>query len=347
MNQPIESRQVTHLNDTNSLTLRRELSNHSQTIQTITFDHFSEKTLKNQSDSTEQKSLLVYTTMNINRKEPCDIPCEYTSDSNLRLNADASVYERRGYGPPGEGDKFSIYLQMEGEHYYAINLDRYHLENSYRWSSPLLKPYFEWIHYLGSRNISNPPVPFESTIDGASFIARNCNSRNQREDFVQGLRNAGIRVDGLSSCLQTSSPPQRDDKLAIMQPYKFTLAFENGNVVDYVTEKVYEALAAGVVPVYMGAPNIRDYVPDNSIIDVADFGFDTASVARHLKECMTNQSLYESYHAWRFRALPEWFQQKFNFTWDTTECRTCRYVHAMQNGWKWDKELQRGIPPMD
>jgi hypothetical protein len=34
------------------------------------------------------------------------------------------------------------------------------------------------------------------------------------------------------------------------------LAFENNNVTDYVTEKIFNVYRAGAVPVYMGAPNI-------------------------------------------------------------------------------------------
>ena len=221
--------------------------------------------------------------MNIRRKEPCDIPCEYISN---RADADASVYERRGYIPPHAGDKFSIYLQMEGEHYYPINLEKYHLENSYRWnSSPLLKPYFEFVHYHDVLNISNPRVGADA-IDGASFIAKNCGAQNNRHQVVRELREAGIRVDGLSGCLRTPAnelptipqianrrAPWMETKLDLMRPYKFHLAFENGNVEDYVTEKVYTALAAGTLPIYLGAPNIRDFVPDHSIVDVTnDFG---------------------------------------------------------------------------
>lgn len=291
-------------------------------------------------------SILIWNNLGFDRKEPCDVDCEYTTRESLRRTADASVYERRGYVAPQPGDRFSIYMQMEGEHYYAIRLDDYHLENSYNWRSPLLKPYFEWVHYHGKMNISNPPVSWNDTINGASFIARNCASRNEREEVIRTLRRLGIRVDGLSSCLHTVDvSDDRGDKLKLMRPYKFNLAFENGNVIDYVTEKVYQALAAGVLPVYMGAPNIREYVPDGSIIDFADFDFNETRLAWHLKECMRNESLYNSYHAWRFRPLPEWFVRRFAFTRATTECRTCRYMHAHLNGWQWDKENQRGIPP--
>eukprot|EP00960_Hanusia_phi_P059267 764116-Hanusia_phi.AAC.5 len=44
---------------------------------------------------------------------------------------------------------------------------------------------------------------------------------------------------------------------------------ENSFVDDYVTEKFYQALIAGSVPVYLGAPNIHEFAPSpNSFIDM-------------------------------------------------------------------------------
>jgi Glycosyltransferase family 10 (fucosyltransferase) C-term len=49
------------------------------------------------------------------------------------------------------------------------------------------------------------------------------------------------------------------------------LALENQQQDDYTTEKIWGALAAGTLPVYWGAPNIKDHVPPHSIIVVDDF----------------------------------------------------------------------------
>ena len=54
--------------------------------------------------------------------------------------------------------------------------------------------------------------------------------------------------------------------------YKYCIAIENSIAQDYVTEKVYDALAAGCVPIYLGAPNIADFVPSrDAIVDYNDF----------------------------------------------------------------------------
>lgn len=48
----------------------------------------------------------------------------------------------------------------------------------------------------------------------------------------------------------------RATKLEIIANYKFTLAFENAIGKDYVTEKFFDPLIAGSVPIYLGAPNV-------------------------------------------------------------------------------------------
>ena len=49
---------------------------------------------------------------------------------------------------------------------------------------------------------------------------------------------------------------------------------ENSIATDYVTEKLYDAFVAGCVPVYYGAPNVEDLLPDpDSIIDCRHTAF--------------------------------------------------------------------------
>ena len=82
------------------------------------------------------------------------------------------------------------------------------------------------------------------------------------------------------------------DKIETISHSKFTLAFENARFDDYVTEKIFDAMAAGSVPVYSGAPNITDYVPKECFIDYHKFN-DFEKLYHFLKSM--NDETYNSY----------------------------------------------------
>lgn len=63
-----------------------------------------------------------------------------------------------------------------------------------------------------------------------------------------------------------------EDKSEIMKQYRFTYAFENyDNDCGYITEKIFDAFSNGTIPIYLGAANIRDYIPDDCFIDMRTF----------------------------------------------------------------------------
>jgi hypothetical protein len=65
------------------------------------------------------------------------------------------------------------------------------------------------------------------------------------------------------------------DKKTTMSGYKFNLCYENAlGFRGYVTEKIFDALHAGCVPVYLGAPDIEDSVPPEAFIDRRQFNSD-------------------------------------------------------------------------
>lgn len=71
-----------------------------------------------------------------------------------------------------------------------------------------------------------------------------------------------------------------DDKHELLGRYKFTIAYENTAYPGYVTEKVIDAMVAGSVPVYMGAPDIAEQLPAEAFIDARAFGSPEAISAR-------------------------------------------------------------------
>ena len=87
------------------------------------------------------------------------------------------------------------------------------------------------------------------------------------------------------------------DRWNIAAHYRFFLAFENARETDYVTEKFFEPLVFGSVPVYLGAPNIDEFAPgDKCFVDASEF-----ETARDLAEFLNRMSddEYLSYHEWR------------------------------------------------
>ena len=58
-----------------------------------------------------------------------------------------------------------------------------------------------------------------------------------------------------------------ESKFEVLQNYEFCLCFENMSMNGYITEKIFDCLYAGTIPLYMGAPDILDYVPADAFVD--------------------------------------------------------------------------------
>ena len=102
--------------------------------------------------------------------------------------------------------------------------------------------------------------------------------------------------------------------------YKFYLAFENSNCIDYITEKFYvNGLKYNILPLVMGARK-EDYVrsaPYKSFIHVDDFESPEA-LAKYLHQLDKNDELYNEYFQWK--GTGEMINTKFF-------CRLCSLLH--------------------
>lgn len=63
--------------------------------------------------------------------------------------------------------------------------------------------------------------------------------------------------------------PQKD-KFKILSAFKFCLCFENSEVTGYI-EKIIDYLKGRCVPIYLGAPNITDYISTKCFINYRKF----------------------------------------------------------------------------
>jgi hypothetical protein len=63
-----------------------------------------------------------------------------------------------------------------------------------------------------------------------------------------------------------------NNKLKTLANYRFCLAYENCHTAyGYISEKMMDCFMVGVVPVYLGAPNVREHIPPECFVDVNDF----------------------------------------------------------------------------
>lgn len=84
-----------------------------------------------------------------------------------------------------------------------------------------------------------------------------------------------------------------ENKFDVYPNYKFALAFENTkNVRGYVTEKIFDCLSGGIVPIYYGAEDICDYVSEESFIDYRKF--ESLEKLKYFLESISKEE-YEKY----------------------------------------------------
>lgn len=115
-----------------------------------------------------------------------------------------------------------------------------------------------------------------------------------------------VRIDSYGKLFNNRSLPGPDrgnaTKIETLRRYPFAIAFENAIEPDYVTEKIFDALLAGAIPVYLGAPNVAEFVPEGCYIDAATFGGGRA-LGAHLNSLIEDPERAASYHLWRGRPL--------------------------------------------
>lgn len=74
------------------------------------------------------------------------------------------------------------------------------------------------------------------------------------------------------------------DKWEVFPRYKYGICYENmRDEPGWITEKIFDCLRAGSVPIYWGAPNINDYVDREAFVDRTRFGSE-AELASYLAD---------------------------------------------------------------
>ena len=180
---------------------------------------------------------------------------------------------------------------------------------SYHQGADVVYPYYEKDYPVRLKQVVLSP--FEQQRDICMMISSPYN-RSGRQEYLKKLMEQ-VEIDSygrLFNNCQLKNDSGHASKMTLYSGYKFVIAFENSCAEDYVTEKFFDPLLVGAVPIYFGALNIEEFAPgDNCYVDVRKFD-SPEKLAVHLKACCDDKALYEQYQRWRKQPLRTSFLEK-------------------------------------
>jgi hypothetical protein len=118
----------------------------------------------------------------------------------------------------------------------------------------------------------NIPDFYNTRIEALLYFSRNKNF----DLYGQGWNNNIMGVSKKYQLLIQKSfrgklPRGNSKKQEILKNYKFALCFENTEFPGYITEKIFDCILCGTIPIYLGAPDINEFIPKDVFIDFNQF----------------------------------------------------------------------------
>lgn len=205
-----------------------------------------------------------------------------------------------------------------------------HFTMDYRLTSDFPIPYS-----LDIYDFKKPPVPFKEKTGLAAAFISNCGAVNGRTQFVKELMKH-MEVDSYGGCMNNKKVAAQTGnkiltKMEVIKNYKFTFAFENSDDDDYVTEKLFQPLQVGSVPVFYGMDHIEDFSPTHGVIDAKKFE-SPKELAEFLNRLANNETEYNTYLKWKdgnwgdaFQRI-QWIRRKPHYG-------VCALVERLTNKW--------------
>lgn len=207
--------------------------------------------------------------------------------------------------------------------------------------------------YRGATYI--PPSAAECGGAGSPVFMAVSHCNQPRADMLQTFDEA-LRIDSYGRCLHNSEVEERmpactglgreAEKRCLMRCYPFLMSIENSwNMPDYATEKLFEPLAKGIVPIYLGPTNeakllphpsaailVRDFLPLRPNELTPDV---MRRVAEHVQAVASNATAMAELQAWRQMAASDWnfgFRLRLKFSFKSLFCNLCTRYAAERMG---------------
>jgi alpha(1,3/1,4) fucosyltransferase len=153
----------------------------------------------------------------------------------------------------------------------------------FTWNDALVdgKTHFKMFYPSKQDFIANIPPFHEKKL--CTLVASDLSSHHKNElyserkasiRFFEQAGEAGFEFYGRKwdPALFKSYRGAPEDKIGTIKHYRFCICYENmKDTPGYITEKIFDCFAAGVIPVYWGASNVQDYIPPECFIDRRKF----------------------------------------------------------------------------
>lgn len=183
---------------------------------------------------------------------------------------------------------------------------------SYQSLSMVHYPFYQWANCREDMLTQQRTRSLSKAQDApVLFFARNCDQvAHPRQRFVKKLMQY-IPVTSVGRCLNNRAQTavvscqriQGNRRGCLISSYAFYLSIENSISLDYVTEKLYEPLMVGTIPIYLGAPNVENFLPTSHCAILAT-DFPTVKALAHYLRCvLRTPRIYHHYINWRERPL--------------------------------------------
>jgi len=108
---------------------------------------------------------------------------------------------------------------------------------------------------------------------------------NDYHSYGRGWNEKCFKGDGKSIIRKNYSPIK--ERFEVISKYKFNFCPENSMFNGYVTEKPFQAMLSGSIPIYKGAPDVDNILPIGSFIDAREF--ETESLIDYIKNMTTGE----------------------------------------------------------
>ena len=186
--------------------------------------------------------------------------------------------------------------------------EMFDIKMSYRQDADVVHPYYQY-NYI---KILKQTVSERAGLNKTCMFISSPFNKSGRMEYIKELMNY-TGIDSFGRLYNNKQLPEDngiETKISEYVKYKFVIAFENAIDEDYVTEKFYDPLIAGSVPVYFGAPNIEEFAPgDHCFVDVRQYD-SPKSLAEFINKCFGDDRLYAKFFEWKNKPLRKSFLQK-------------------------------------